>query len=71
MSELIRDSLRKTLYEDKGLTENGFPKWFEDRVLESAAQPPEQDIVLETKADLDRFFQEIHQRVEKRRHGKG
>ena len=56
-SEFIRDSLRETLYEDKNrITENGFPRWFEDQVLESAAKPSDNDIVLETDEDIHNYF---------------
>ena len=74
MSELVRDSLRKTLYEDdeneNAITENGFPVWFENRVLDAEKESEENDIVIETDEDLKRYFQNIHKRVEARRNGK-
>lgn len=72
ISELIRDALRKILYEEdkNAITENGFPVWFEDKVLEAEKEPIENDVVLETKQDVKNFFKNLHQRVEKRR-GKG
>jgi Arc/MetJ-type ribon-helix-helix transcriptional regulator len=49
ISELIRDSLRRTLYEDKNaLTENGFPIWFEDKVLETEKTPINETKVIKT-----------------------
>lgn len=59
ISELIRDALRKVLYEEEdknAITENGFPVWFEDKVLESEKQPEENDIVLETDKDIENYF---------------
>ena len=74
ISELVRDSLRKTLYEDdeneNAITENGFPVWFENRVLDAEKESEENDIVIETDEDLKRYFQNIHKRVEARRNGK-
>lgn len=69
LSELIRDSLRKVLYPQ--LTENGFTSEFEEEVLRSAAEPLEGDVVIETEEELKRFFDQVHQRVEKKRHAQG
>ena len=60
ISELMRDALRKVLYneEDKNaITENGFPVWFEDKVLEAAKEPKENDYTLETDEDIVNYFQ--------------
>ncbi|CAN5146159.1 hypothetical protein BH11PAT1_BH11PAT1_7700 [soil metagenome] len=57
VSELIRDSLRKMLYPE--LTVNGFTKEFEDEVLRSAAEPIENDYVLETDEDIDNYFRHL------------
>jgi Arc/MetJ-type ribon-helix-helix transcriptional regulator len=54
VSELIRDSLRKTLYEE--ITANGFTRSFENHVLESANEPEENDIVLNSKKDIENYF---------------
>lgn len=54
ISELIRDALRDLLY--PRVTVNGFTPEFEARVLGSAAQPRDQDTVLETKEDIRNFF---------------
>ena len=38
------------------LTENGFTKEFEDEVLCAAAEPMENDILLETEEDVHNYF---------------
>lgn len=68
LSELIRDSLRKTLYPE--ITENGFTREFEDQVLEAEKEPMENDIVLETEEDIDKSFDEVIKRIAKKKHGK-
>ncbi len=68
VSELVRDSLRKTLYPE--VTENGFTREFEDAVLQAAAEPMDNDIVLETEEDVTRYFRDLHIKLEKKRHGK-
>lgn len=70
ISELVRDALRKIVYQKEEITENGFPVWFEQKVLESEKEPEENDIVIETQEDLHKYFREMHKRVEARRHGK-
>ena len=70
ISELVRDALRKTIYNENEITENGFPRWFEDRVLESERQPVEEDGVWETEENVHRYFKDLHKRLEKRRNGK-
>ena len=70
ISELVRDALRKIVYQEEKITENGFPRWFEDRVLESERQPVEEGEVWETEEDVHRYFKDLHKRLEKRRHGK-
>ena len=59
ISELIRDSLRRHLYEEE-ITINGFTKAFEDHVLEAEKEPEENDVVLETKQDIDKFFDSLN-----------
>ncbi len=59
ISELIRAGLRRTFDEANQITENGFPGWFEDRVLESADEPVKNDIVLETEEDIDNYFKHL------------
>lgn len=70
VSELARDGFRKIIYQQEGLTENGFTPEFEEEVLKAAKEPLENDIVLETDEDIDKFFDELHKKVEKRRYGK-
>lgn len=53
-SEFIRDVLRKEFF--PRLTVNGFTEEFEDEVLKSAAEPMENDIVLETDKDIHDYF---------------
>ena len=70
ISELVRDALRKIVYQQEEITENGFPRWFEEKVLKAEKEPEENDIILETDADVHRYFRDLRKRVEKRRHGK-
>ncbi len=60
VSELMRDALRRLL-QQKRITENGFTEEFEDLVLKSAAEPEENDIVLETDEDIHNYF--LHLKV--------
>ena len=55
VSELVRDALRRFLSLKK-ITENGFTEEFEDLVLKSAAEPEENDYVLETEEDVHNYF---------------
>lgn len=54
VSELVRDALRRIVY--PGLTENGFTPEFEQAVLESAKEPVEKGILLETDKDVKTYF---------------
>lgn len=54
ISEFVRNALRAKIYPE--LTENGFTPEFEEQVLKSAAQPLENDTVLETKEDIRNYF---------------
>ena len=65
ISELVRDSLRKTLYEE--ITANGFTPEFEDYVLKSAAEPIENDTVWDAKIPFSEF---VLKQSPKKRHGK-
>lgn len=58
ISELIRDALRRKIDGSK-ITVNGFTEEFEKEVLWSEAQPMENDIVLETPEDIDKYFDSI------------
>ena len=55
VSEVMRDALRRLL-QQKRITENGFTEEFEDMVLKAAAEPEENDYVLETEEDMHNFF---------------
>lgn len=55
ISEAVRSGLRRVIYDANKITENGFPGWFEDAVLESAAEP--------VKKDIDKYFQKLHKRI--------
>lgn len=69
ISELIRDALRKVLYEEEdknAITENGFPVWFEDKVLEAEKEPRENDFTLETDEDFINYFRDLKKPPRKR-----
>lgn len=70
ISELVRDALRKTIYSEDQITENGFPRWLEEKVIKASKSPREDDIVLETNEDVDKFFKKLHQEIESERHSK-
>lgn len=55
VSEVVRDALRR-LIKQKRITENGFTEEFEDMVLKAAAEPDDNDYVLETDEDVHNFF---------------
>ena len=57
ISELIRDSLRKTLYSN--ITVNGFTEEFENEVLRAEKEPEENDIVLSTEKEMRDFFRDL------------
>lgn len=52
------------------ITENGFPRWLEERALEVSKTSTDNDVVLKTDKDVDRFFKKLHREVESERHGK-
>ncbi len=66
ISEVIRAGLRRVFYDANKITENGFPGWFEDRVLESEAQPQEKDTVWESEEDIKRYFKKFQKKPEKK-----
>lgn len=57
ISELIRDALRGVLY--PFLTVNGFTPEFEQKVLEAAKEPVENDIVLRSEKDIENYFRDL------------
>lgn len=61
VSEMVRDSLRKSLYEE--ITENGFTPVFEDRVLESEMEPEENDKIWETEEEIRKDFNKLRKKI--------
>lgn len=57
VSELVRDTLRDTIYSTK--TINGFTPEFEDEILKSEAEPRKNDIVLKTEKDVHNYFRKL------------
>ncbi len=70
MSELVRDALRRIIYSKEEITENGFPIWFEDKVLEAAKEPIDKSKTIETDEDLENWFSEMHKKVKAKRNAK-
>lgn len=66
ISEVMRAGIRRVLYDADKITENGFPGWFEDRVLESAAEPVDESKVWETEEDVDKYFKKFHSKIKSR-----
>lgn len=66
ISELIRDGLRKIIYEE-GLTENGFTPEFEEMVLKSAKESVDEGDVWKTPGDIDKYFAKLHNKHQKSR----
>lgn len=64
ISEVIRDALRH-LIKKKRITENGFTEEFEDMVLKAAAEPMDNDYVLETEEDIHNYF--LHHKLPKKK----
>lgn len=67
ISELVRDALRKIVYQEEEITENGFPRWFENRILEVAKEPFDNSKTIETDQDLENYFKEMHSRIKQAR----
>lgn len=55
ISELVRDALRRILYQETG-SEEYFSRDFENKVLRRAKKPYDSDIVFETEEDLKNYF---------------
>lgn len=53
VSELIRNLVRREMYPE--ITENGFTREFEERVLKASAEPIEDDIVWDGKGSFTDF----------------
>lgn len=54
ISELIRDALRRVLYEN--ITENGFTNQFEDEILHAASESTDKELLLKTDKDIEKYF---------------
>ena len=67
ISELVRDALRRIIYSEEEITENGFPRWFENKVLEAAKEPIDKSKTIETDEDLERWFAEMHKKIKAKR----
>ncbi|MDO8573573.1 MAG: ribbon-helix-helix domain-containing protein [Candidatus Daviesbacteria bacterium] len=68
ISEVVRAGLRRVIYGADKITENGFAGWFEDAVLESAAEPVKKNAVAwETEEDIDNYFKKLHKRIDKKK----
>src|SRR6266498_3180698 len=59
VSEFIRSALREVLYEE--VTENGLTPAEEYEILEIAATPDDNDIVLETEEDITNYFRHLRE----------
>lgn len=70
ISEVVRAGLRRVTTEANQVTENGFPNWFEDKVLEAEQQPMSRDLVWETEEDITNYFKKIKAKVKKVSQGK-
>ncbi len=57
ISELMRDALRRILYQD--VTENGFTTQFESQILQAAADSVDNDLILETSEDINNYFKNL------------
>lgn len=63
ISEIVRAGIRRVLYDADKITENGFPGWFEDQVLEAAAEPVDQGKAWNTEEDIDKYFKKLHNKI--------
>lgn len=60
VSELIRAGLRRTFEEADKITENNFPGWFEDKILEAEEEPIRKNS----------YFKKVHKRIDRKKQGK-
>ncbi len=67
ISEVVRAGLRRVIYDADKITENGFTGWFEDAVLESAAEPINKSVILKTDEDIDKYFKKLHNKIGKQK----
>lgn len=59
VSELIRDALRRKLYQN--ITQNGFIKSFEDEVVQAASEKSQED-VWENEKDIKKYFDSLRKK---------
>ena len=59
ISEVVRAGLRRVTEDADQITENGFPNWFEDKVLEAENEPRKNDIVLKSEKDIENYFKHL------------
>lgn len=63
ISELIRDALRKRLYQN--INENGFLKSFENKVLQASLEKEQKD-VWESEEDIKKYFGKLRAKSQPR-----
>lgn len=66
MSEIVRAGLRRVVDEADKITENGFPGWFEDQVLEAAAEPVSKSKAWKIEEDIEKYFEKLHNKIKSR-----
>lgn len=66
ISEFIRTALREKLYEEQGLTVNGFTPEFEDEVLKIAATSSDNDEIWEKEEDIRNYFKKLRRNLTKK-----
>lgn len=66
MSEYVRDILRDSIY--PRLTENGLAPAIESDILQSASEPVENDIVLDTDEEVRNYFTKLNHPKNRRKH---
>lgn len=66
VSELVREGTRRVIKASPKLTINGFTEEFENQVLEAAKEPIDQDLVLETEEDIDKYFNNLFRKSKKK-----
>lgn len=74
ISEVVRAGLRRVIYDADKITDNGFPGWFEDQVLESAQESSKRPSVWQTEEEMEKYFKKLHEKIENKKqekYGKG
>lgn len=62
ISELIRDALRRRLYQN--MTENGYIRSFEDEVIQASSEK-DQKSVWESEEDIKKYFGSLRQKLQR------